>query len=720
MSKLLPIFTIWSLFFSQVSLAVDFTLEKDFALRQASAGGLTILENLPKGTVVRIPDHFFGKDLKGKMKDEIALINWLKKAGVLKKFVTKSGVVKRDYFFPIEVVSSPDKSISSGKSGEIAIRHLAMKNGLQLVTVTDTPLVKASNVKNPPKKTDNCSQCKTQTQGQQLYSDIKGQLQSIFQKIKEGAQDKVNSKNYSDIFIKNFNKTCGMDFHLFLGELKKEAHAQGIPPEILLGIMSQESEGKCDAEHKDANGTYSVGIFQINTGSTKLKYADLKDPRTNMNESIRILVNKYKRVNGAKPTPKETLLVSDMNKHELTKWKKALSAYNGGEAHLKQSEQDLGAINEKYGLSLDSEDWETRRAFYFRKYIEENTDAKFNNKQSYKRSTNNSIANLIYVESILGMDEISGSLAASWIPELTPEIKKEITIEEDQKRREDQIKKRVKEEQEEERKQKQLADEKHKAEEKRKRLEAQRHNLKEEKKRLDNEQKLREEELKRIKSEEERDKEREKIRLQEEQKRREEKIRKAESEKQRLEVEKKNKNDADAINRAEKAISDFNLRIEEDRIKREAEYTKRREEYEKKQVQDFAKWRQKENELERIRLKQEKIIELNQQNTEVDRLNNSKADHLDNTLRKFSRTTIFGIARLKYDLKFRNTNKKYAQKCTVKIQSFYNQVNDEDEHTFILKPGQSKEIDGTLKKPWVAQGGRVIEACEFLPNTHNK
>ncbi len=730
MTKLFHILTIWSLFFSQITLAVDFTIKQDYTLRQTSADGLKVVAQLPKGTVLRIPDEYFGTELKGKLKDEAALINWLKSAGKLKKFVTKSGAVKRDYFFPVEVVKSPGNKVPTGKSGEIAIRYLAKKGNLDLITVADAPLIESSSQVAAAKDAEDCVECRGKTAGQVLFDDIKGKLESIFGEIEDGAQEKVSAKSYPDIFIENFNKTCGMDFYKFLGELKEEALTKGIPPEILLGMMSQESEGKCDAVHKDSNGTYSVGLFQINTASTSLKFGDLKNPQKNMKEAIRILIDKYKKVNKGK-SPRSKIPVKMMSEEELTKWKKALSAYNGGEGHLYQSEKDLRAISKRYGLKLDPEDWETRRTFYFRKYIEENTEAKFDNKYSQKRSTDNSIANLIYVESILGMKGVNGSLAETWYPELKRQITEDPTVNEDQKRKEEERQKRLEEERkrreeearrlEEERKRKEeeerkrLEEEKRRAEEEAKRLEEEQKRREEEQRRLDEEQKRREEKQKQLEEERKRRQEAAAKAEEEERKRKEEQRKRDEEERKRLEEEKRQAEEAERIKRAEEVIRDFNLSVEEAEKKREQEYARKREEYQRKQEDEFKKWQREQEELEKIRKERERIEEENRLNEEVIRLNNSNVDNLENTFRKFNRTTILGIARLEYNLSFRNTNPTYSQKCTIYVQSFYNQVNDEDKHTFIIRPGETKKIDGTLKKPWVGQGGRVVEDCEYLP-----
>lgn len=741
LSKLLHVLTIWSLFFTQVAFALDVQLEQDLTIQQkGKSGRLEVIAKLPKGSIVTIPDLYIGNHFTGDKRSEVALLNWIKySGGTLKLYTDSEGTIRNDYFFPIKVVSTPDKSIAEGFEGEVSLRYLARQGDLKFVTVAETPVHQDTSKPQttvPPAQND-CFICgQTQTPNPisdtGIFKELTSKLQGIFSKIDADVEKKVEAKKYPDTFIKNFNATCGMSFDKFLPMLKEESLAKGIPPEIMLGMMSVESSGRCDAILQDANGTYSVGLFQINTSSSKKSFAQLKDPIENMRESLRILVDKYKKVNAGK-SPASKTAVKLMTDDEKTLWRKALSAYNGGEGHLFQSEKDLLAINKKYGLSLDPENWEERKVFYFRKFLEKNTSAEFENKHKYKRSTTNSMANIVYVESVLGDKNGKSSIIDSWYPELI-----KISTVAENKSNEDELKKRQEEERrrlEEERKrqieeQRRLEEERKRAEEEKKRLEEEQRKreeeqrrLEEERKRLEEERKRKEEERRRFEEEKKRREEEARLRLEEERKRAEEERRRLEEERRRAEEERKlaeeekRKQDEEAkrLKEAEEALKDFVLKQEQENKKKQEEFERLQEEFEYKQKELFLEYQEQQEEEAKNAAERERLEKIRLEQEEVMQLNSSGKDFMPATLQNVYRTTILGVARLKYHYKFRNQNSKYYQKCTVLIKSFYNQVNDVDEHTFIVPPGGSKEITGTLSKPWIGQGAKAEKDCEFLP-----
>lgn len=736
LKKCLHLITVWSLFFTQVTFALDVKIQQDLTIRKKGDQGLEVIARLPKGTVLSIPDDYVAKHLTGSKKDEVAVMNWLKTGGTLKDFVAPDGSTKRDFYFPVKVVSTPDGSVNEGLQGEVALRYLAKKSGIQLTTVADTDLLPQTEGKYRASEVD-CTECRlketsTPVSDTNIFKELTAKLQGIFTRIDEGVEAKVEAKKYPSTYIDNFNATCGMSFEEFLPILKEESISKGIPPEIMLGIMSAESEGRCDAVNQDPNGTYSVGLFQINTASTKKNFGELKDPVQNMRESIRILVDKYKKVNDGK-SPKSKIAVRLMSEDEKTLWRKALSAYNGGEGHLFQSEKDLLAINKKYGLKLDPEDWQERKVFYFRKYLESNTSAKFDNQYKYRRSTDNSIANIVYVESILDGKDGKGSIIDGWYPELIKisTVSEERAAEAEKKRLEEERQKRLEEEQRKrEEEQRRLEEEKRRAEEEKKRLEEEQRRREEEQKRLEEERKRLEEERKKAEEEKRRLEEENKKRLEEERKRLEEERKKAEEERRRLEEEKRKADEerkkaeeekrkadeeAERVKKAEDALKDFILKDEAETKKKEKEFEDLRKEFERKQKEAFEDYQRQLEEEEKTKAEQAALDKVKAEAQEIIDLNNSGKDYLPATMQNVYRTTILGIARLKYHYRFRNTNSKYYQKCTVFVKSFYNQVNDVDEHNFIIAPGSSKEITGTLSKPWIGQGAKLEKDCEFLP-----
>lgn len=216
-----------------------------------------------------------------------------------------------------------------------------------------------------------------------------------------GASDTITKicspeKSLEDI-IGHFEETCPppykKNFKKFFEKAYCESCKKGIPPEIMMAMMSIESSGKCSAV---SNTTHerSAGLFQINakvhkcrdqTGTVYEEGASdnlqcLKDPINNLNTSIDIFLDRYSRVN---PTAleesqcKSWLDITDIKERDA--WRRAVSAYNSGPGWVTRAIESVRdnktlkstrylrgrhtRINSIY--KSDEASWEELRAYYF-------------------------------------------------------------------------------------------------------------------------------------------------------------------------------------------------------------------------------------------------------------------------------------------------------------------------------------------------------------------
>ena len=247
------------------------------------------------------------------------------------------------------------------------------------------------------------------------------------------------NKNFSAV-KKNFCNSCyATDMGNFVNYIEERAQEEQVPSEIMLAIMLRESNGKCDAQRKEKNGS-SYGLFQLYTAnSTKLKDCDKgelnslsgqtmkqvcrdsrkyqpgKSPRTdpratgvcldnpycNFEEALHLLRNqKWPRENKGSPSGKAW---TEMDSKERNKWRNAIIAYNGA-YYMRKAEETMKEKN--LGSSLDN--WELKRLYFIRHQL--------NPKRSAHKE--GSIHNLAYVERLTGRETkagISSSSICEWI-----------------------------------------------------------------------------------------------------------------------------------------------------------------------------------------------------------------------------------------------------------------------------------------------------------------
>lgn len=450
---------------------IQFKLKRQINIRQESEGVLKGAQTLPAGTVVEIPAEFVPEEFKGEKRDEMALLQWLRSAAGgpnTKRFMNRSGRVKRDFFATVRVVSSPDNKRMEGTVGEIAIRYLARKSGLELVTVAPkTPFVaynaeeqakilatqraEIAAYKEQLRKAREARLRESQRRAEpgpkveprsRIQSDLaehlkqggdpltyvcsirrkpdpltrlENDLESVLDQVKEKVTYRVEEGFKSpEGVIARMKRTCKVDN--FIPNLVTAFTQNQIPPELMFPMMHAESGGSCDVKDSVSE---SIGLFQINTASSSFikcgagyanRYNDpkcLENPETNLNEAIRIMRAKYRKVNGQDPPPLKKW--TSMTERERDYWRKALAAYNGGEGYIYQAYHDIKSFNQKFSTSLDPHDWRVRRLFMFRRGLEENGAAYFDNRYRFKRSVKYSVWNVAHTETILGVEPATSS-----------------------------------------------------------------------------------------------------------------------------------------------------------------------------------------------------------------------------------------------------------------------------------------------------------------------
>lgn len=439
--KTLSFALIWAITSSSFSLTLKIKNPRN--LRSFSDGILVADRLLPSGTEVTIPDEYIEAHFDGDLKDEKALLNWLANSFSLplRKFNNQESEIKQDYFVPVKINGSDEQ-------GYVTLRSLARSGSLELVTKEETPFLEQNTVDNIypiinpfERKIDDFSKrpimpmCRIE----ENYNDhpslqnLSYKVQRILYKLNDSiglkAADDFLNRGDIDKIIENFQSTCQpVSFETFATYLKDEAKKHSIPADLLLGVMTQESSGKCSAIHHEANGTKSLGLFQLNTSTTKKRFCKdsteshvdincLENPFTNLDEAIKVLKSKYKIVNDTLPQSKANF--EEMNGNQKDLWRKALSAYNGGEGYVLQAYSDIQKFNNKFKTEFNPHNWEIRKAFMLRSVIEEKGGYLYgedeNPKYKYKRNSKNTLRNLSYVEAITSVSQPEGySQSMKW------------------------------------------------------------------------------------------------------------------------------------------------------------------------------------------------------------------------------------------------------------------------------------------------------------------
>ena len=215
--------------------------------------------------------------------------------------------------------------------------------------------------------------------------------------------------------IKNFESKCppynqkGKGFKRFFKETLCKSREKGVPVELMMGMMSVESSGKCTARNTD--GENSSGLFQVDSNQhickkgykkgTERNARCLSNIHNNWDKSIEILSTFYKNTNG-KELEKPSKDWLDMEPKDRNAFRRAVAGYNGGYWFLnatRVAKNNTKKDKSKYGLAYkhDKSTWEEIRAFYFVQHLKRNS-------KYTRRSLKNDLSNLAHTEAILGRE----------------------------------------------------------------------------------------------------------------------------------------------------------------------------------------------------------------------------------------------------------------------------------------------------------------------------
>lgn len=443
-----------------VAFALEIQLKSDVKLREHSDQSMERVGLLKRGTIVEIPDEFVVHK-NGKPDLELTLNNWLREAGQMRTNSDRPGRYtfdgeKNEYFFPIRVTKpAKGSTVAEGHQNNqhfIALKFLA-RRGSALVVSDDAPITasRSETVATAPKAAAPKPSVDVQTRMEgspscatglcskpsdaslpvrKLISDISPALAAANTK---SAQLFRRTQNDLGHVHSNFEKSCGFPLSEFTPIVKSRAEQAGVPPEILMALMTQESSGRCYVLNSETDRTQSVGLFQINSRSAKyprctneqknilrnLGHASrlatgprcLENPIVNLDESIRLLTSmKHTLTSGSSGFNARTTDSTDL-------WRMVVSSYNGGPRWVLQAKKDLEEFNRKNGTNLQAGNWEDLRLFYMRRWLNRNQQIENFGSVVNGRSKENSVANLSYAENVVGRNATSDtrpSLAVAW------------------------------------------------------------------------------------------------------------------------------------------------------------------------------------------------------------------------------------------------------------------------------------------------------------------
>lgn len=524
------------------------------------------LGNLRKGSIIEIPDDVLPLSLRGQDGDieEKKLIEWLKNpADVMggtkglkravfdRKLKMDDGQIRRTgYYFPVIIKSSsPDSELRAMRDGSsvegkrvyLPLEVMALNKGT-ISLVDDAVLeeriaadkkrhqtVGMTTQEYEQSSDEHCEEgCKAGTHNPKLDNpakDLLSQIKRLAELIVDTKTEQSTLKNVKKLqkgkkgtaatFVSavesNYNNTCDTPppFEKFKQAVVESYDAHKIQPAVLLGVLTQESMGKCKA---DGDGGSSMGPFQVRgdiqvpfiytneeTGKKSIRHrnyisldeakkdknyngvklgnktyyvhdnlkwatkkmnnfginlssgvdlskydlskesdrAKLKkqlrnNPKFALELSVAMLYEKYELVNGERPNLDSTnnnKLFSKLDSATKTKWRRAFSAYNGGQRYIYDADKSFKqAQAEHKDLDLDKDNWDHYRAFMFRKFLKDNDITSYN-----KRNRSFELLNITYAEQLAGDergedDTESSGIIYAWERELFPEAFKEKVI----------------------------------------------------------------------------------------------------------------------------------------------------------------------------------------------------------------------------------------------------------------------------------------------------
>jgi hypothetical protein len=463
------------LIWSPVAFAVQLKLNRGLQFHQLSEERREEVGVLKAGSVIDVPDEYRINDESGKFSSELTLNNWLKTAGRtgMHEANRAGGVLMKasdhlDYYYPVKIVSPAAGSTLKTYKGNayfLALRMITRQKD-KLVTRADTkPQVKsasgdASDGASRGKSTDAAgesgdssgdtpspkiskSTSRTQTEGAALCLDgtcNQRSQSSAFDRLIRDLEPALRKTNTLEARAKHrtsedmrlladeFQRSCGFSLSSFIPVIKERSERAGIPADVMMSIMVQESSGHCFASARTGSSNDS-GLFGVNSRTANvrrcqaadinwLRHAQAQDlskgpqckenPYVNLNLAISILTSKLSSLTshmsyrGTRYSGfDESHLLGKDGNYTRDALRLAVSAYNGGERWVMKAKADLEEFNTRYGTRLSPYNWEDLRIFYLRSSLEDNREAHYFRNSQDGRIDENAIANLSYSENIV-------------------------------------------------------------------------------------------------------------------------------------------------------------------------------------------------------------------------------------------------------------------------------------------------------------------------------
>ena len=211
--------------------------------------------------------------------------------------------------------------------------------------------------------------------------------------------------------IQNFEKTCGQDFDSFFSKLYCKACGQGIPPELMLAMMTIESSGRCHSAN-DTDHETSLGLFQINADIHSCRKHPQRSPANrqclmdinhNTHYGLQIILESYRLTNGTLPPVPQKGSCEEWTYFDAPhrdRWRRAVSAYNGGHVYMSRAAQ---AVKRALTNAPHPPHWEELRVYSFATKLARRAEGRRGG-----RAFSNTISNIAHTEAVLGR-EVKGS-----------------------------------------------------------------------------------------------------------------------------------------------------------------------------------------------------------------------------------------------------------------------------------------------------------------------
>jgi hypothetical protein len=273
-----------------------------------------------------------------------------------------------------------------------------------------------------------------------IFGRLKDYLSSSISGANQRAQRTAARTLYdTHNLAERFQSSCGFSLNSFIPEVARQSRSSGVPSDILLSLMTQESSGRCHIRQREANRSMSVGLFQVSARNSRFKLCTpsqiktirrlhptqltqgpqcLDNPVINLSEAIRILKSKASFLTQSTIRFRRSEIYSGFEPNRFMDasgrwnrdlWRLAVSAYNGGERWVLRAKYDLETFNARHGQRLNAYNWEDLRVFYLRNHLSQyrNGHSYFFGNSMTGRKERNALLNLAYTENVVPRKSIS-------------------------------------------------------------------------------------------------------------------------------------------------------------------------------------------------------------------------------------------------------------------------------------------------------------------------